>query len=219
MTEPEGEGCAIRSLPAAFSELYAEAGALRKVAFAALRRGEILAPSELAARAGLSLSEQEALLARLSDAGLVRRDARGGVVGIAGLSVEPTAHQLHMGGHDLFTWCALDAVGIPAALRLDSRVLTRCWHCGRPIELVLPQGRIGAGLPHRLWLPPASCTNVFADFCADANLFCDVAHLAQWRAANSDPAGQELDLTDAGEIGRVGWADFTEPATAGELEN
>lgn len=210
----EGDCAAPGPLPAAFAELYAEAGALRHVAFGAIRRAETPGPGELAATSGLDVVEVEELLGRMGEAGLVRRDRRGAVVGIAGLSVEPTAHRLVLiGAPSLFTWCALDAIGIPAALGLDAEVVTRCWHCGRPIELFLPEGETPDNLGFRLWLPPAACSNVFEQFCSEANLFCDADHLAAWRAAKGDPAGQELDLASVGRIGRASWAEFADAAS------
>jgi alkylmercury lyase len=195
-------------VPAGFGSLNAEAGALRQAGFQAIRRHRRLSAAELAGTAGLNIDATEQMLDRLAQAGLVRRDERRRVVGIAGLSLEPTAHRLRLDSIELFTWCAFDAIGIPAALGIDGDILTRCWQCGASIELQLPAGHPSVGSPRRLWLPPPARSNVFEQFCNLANLFCDSTHLRQWRTGQADPPGRAVDLVEAASLGRDNWAAF-----------
>jgi Alkylmercury lyase len=58
------------------------------------------------------------------------------LVAIDGLSIRPTKHRMTLGDDQLLTWCAADAVGIPAALVQDSAVVTTCPHCSA--EIVVP---------------------------------------------------------------------------------
>ena len=109
--------------------------AIRRVAFSALRHEERLdhravIPSRRARR-----PRRHAALRWLHDAGLVERDTAGRVVGIAGLTLEPTKHRLVLDGQGLYTWCAIDAVGIPAALSLDAQVTTSCAHRGATLSV------------------------------------------------------------------------------------
>jgi hypothetical protein len=208
--EPEAVS---KGLPTAFAELCAEAGPLRRAAFDAIRIQHPLPARELAELSGLSPAVVAGLLERLDQAGLVRQDDQQRVVGIAGLSLEPTAHRLRLDGTELFTWCAIDAVGIPAALRVDAQVVTRCWHCGTSIQLELACGAPSAASAQMVWLPQADCTNVFDQFCAHANMFCGTAHLRAWQEA-SKLLGRALDLAGAAALGRDSWAEFarTDPS-------
>jgi hypothetical protein len=209
MAEDGRDPAAVSSgLPAAFAELYteAEAGPLRRAAFDAIRRHHRLTAAELAELTGLNSAVVAGLLERLGQAGLARQDDQQRVVGIAGLSLEPTAHRLRLDGTGLFTWCAIDAVGIPAALRVDAQIKTRCWHCGIGIELELVGGHPPAS-DQRVWLPQSECTSVFDQFCTQANMFCDSEHLGAWQAA-ADAIGRALDLAGAAGLGRDSWAEF-----------
>jgi hypothetical protein len=207
MAEECCQAAAVSRGPAAFAELNAEAGPLRRAAFDAIRKHQRLTPSELAKLAGLSPAVVGDLLGRLDQAGLVRQDDQQRVVGIAGLSLEPTAHQLHLEGTDLFTWCAIDAVGIPGALRVDAQIDTSCWHCSASIHLALAAGVCSTAATQMVWLPQSECTNVLNQFCAHANMFCDNAHLQAWQEG-SDVLGQALDLAGAAALGRDSWAEF-----------
>ncbi|PKM77390.1 MAG: hypothetical protein CVU90_07130 [Firmicutes bacterium HGW-Firmicutes-15] len=42
----------------------------------------------------------------------------------------PTEHELCINEHDLFTWCAIDAIGIPSALRVDAKIGSKCFNNG-----------------------------------------------------------------------------------------
>src|SRR5205823_2343561 len=87
--------------------------ALRRASFRAVLGGAARALDDLAREAGAS-AEEAAELARRD---LVLLDGAGRVVGAAGLSLEPIRqHRLRMRGRAFWTWCAIDAVGIPAAL-------------------------------------------------------------------------------------------------------
>ena len=195
-------------VPSIFAELYSQTGQVRRAAFLALCDGEPLTPSEVATRAGLPHHHVSNALARLAQSGLVRQDEQRRIVGIAGLGVEPSAHQLTLKGVRLFTWCALDAVGIPAALGLDAEVVTRCWHCSATIQLELPAGQPPRPSALRLWLPVSACDNVFEQFCGQANLFCHAEHLQAWKATAHHPPGRALDLAASAELGRETWAEF-----------
>jgi DNA-binding transcriptional ArsR family regulator len=75
-----------------FRDLPEDVLAIRRAAFSALRREERLDPEQLALRTGLDYHAVNAALRWLQDAGLVERDRKGRVVGIAGLTLEPTRH-------------------------------------------------------------------------------------------------------------------------------
>ena len=179
-----------------------------RAAFSALRREERLDPEQLALRTGLDDHAVNAALRWLHDAGLVERDRKGRVVGIAGLTLEPTRHRLVLDGQSLHTWCAIDAVGIPAALSLDAHVTTSCAHCGAQLTVDIDRGEPPSQSSFRGWLPPTDCKDVRADLCPLANLFCSLAHLEQWLDGAGDPSGEAADLARFAELGRQAWGDL-----------
>ncbi len=112
-----------------------------RAALLALLDGEALDPARLAAATSFAEGKVQALLGGLIARGLVVVDpASGTVVGSWGLSLVPSEHRLHIRGRQLYTWCALDAVGIPAALGEDATVSSHCHHCGVPVSIDMALG-------------------------------------------------------------------------------
>jgi alkylmercury lyase len=134
------------------------------------------------------------------------------LVAIDGLSVRPTPHRLTLGGAEFFTWCAADAIGIPAALEEDSQVATSCPHCSAAISLSIRGGVPTSGGDLVLWLPTSSCTHVVTQFCPDVNFFCNREHLDAWRAGIGEPVGEVLSAEAAAQLGRQWWA-YLRPQT------
>jgi alkylmercury lyase len=191
-----------------FRDLPEDVLAIRRVAFSALRREERLDPEQLALRTGLDDHAVNAALRWLHDAGLVERDRKGRLVGIAGLTLEPTRHRLVLDGQSLHTWCAIDAVGIPAALSLDAHVTTTCALCDSSLAVDIDHGEPPSDSVLRGWIPPTDCKDVRADLCPLANLFCSLAHLEQWLDGAGDPSGEAADLARFAELGRQAWGDL-----------
>ncbi len=68
--------------------------ALQRAGFAAMLRGEVLAPTELGSRAGLDNHRADEAFAKLRERGSVTATDDGRVDGIAGVTVRRTRHQL-----------------------------------------------------------------------------------------------------------------------------
>ncbi len=194
--------------PVLFSGLPEPVLAVGRVAFSALQREERLDPEQLALRTGLDADAIDLALRWLHDAGLVERDADDRIVGFAGLTLEPTNHLLVLDGQCLHAWCAIDAVGIPAALSLDAHVTTPCAHCGSSLAVDIDHGEPPLDSFLRGWIPPTDCDNVRAEVCPLANLFCSQEHLNRWRAVAGNPHGQVADLARFAELGRRAWGDL-----------
>ncbi len=126
-----------------------------RAAFHGILRGEPVAPADLVAATGLPERTVNDLLAGLNQRGLIEVEPEGGlVVGSWGLSLVPSSHRLHIRNRELFTWCALDAVGIPAGLHEDAFISSSCQHCGSAVYIVLIGGAVAQSEPAevRLWL-------------------------------------------------------------------
>lgn len=204
----EDDSANTTELPSLLRDLPDDVRVIRRVAFSSLRHAEILSSEELPLRTGLDDHAVNAALRWLTDAGLVERDAEGRVVGIAGLTLKPTTHRLVLDDQGLYTWCAIEAIGIPAALSLDAQVTSSCAHCGESLLVHVDHGEPPADSPLRGWVPPTECGNVRADLCPLANLFCSLEHLEEWRTGAGKPPGHVADLDRFAELGRKAWGDL-----------
>jgi hypothetical protein len=78
--------------------------------------------NDWATASGISETALQDILDRPNLAGRVELDSQGRLLGIAGLSIEPTHHEIMIDGEKRWTWCALDAVGILGALETDGTI-------------------------------------------------------------------------------------------------
>lgn len=188
--------------------------AVRRAGFAALLEGRAPTVTEMAAAADAAESAVAAVVGRLVTAGRATTTPDGRVDGIGGLTRRPTRHAIvpDRGGGEvaaLATWCAYDALAIPAALGWTAVAVTTCGACGRdlrvPVEAGEPAGDAWG------WLPPGQCEHVLRDFCAAADLFCDRSHLDAWRASAGNPPGEPHPVAALAELGRAAWADCLPP--------
>lgn len=192
--------------PTMFSRLDGNDGQIRWVMFERLRHGRSASSVTVASDTELTLDEVEAALDRLAAAGLIERGDDDTIIGAYGLTLRPTVHELLLDGVELHTWCALDAIGIPAGLNGDATVVTRCRWCGRRLHVDLIAGRPVEGHAVVLWLPDTACGNVRQQFCPDANLFCDDDHVQRWHDDAGRPTGRSLTLAETAELGRRWWS-------------
>lgn len=194
------------------------AEAVRWAAFDRLRIGRAVAVADLAADEQLDTDELEAVLAGLVGAGLLERDPGGVIVGSHGLTLRSTVHHLVLDGVALHTWCALDAIAIPAALAADAELTTRCGRCAQSLRMTAVAGRPQAGGELRVWVPGMNCDNVLEQFCPFANLFCSIAHLEQWRAGAGLPIGRVCTVTEIADLGPTWWSRDPDRCTSGAGE-
>lgn len=127
-------------------------------AFRAILNGEAIDRDGLVPATGFSPKRVEALLAGLITRGLLVIEPCGGrVVGSWGLSLMPTSHKLRIRGRELYTWCAVDAVGIPAGLGEDAIIASRCTRCAVPVNVEMIAGQVGHVDPAdvQVWVTPS----------------------------------------------------------------
>lgn len=207
MSDSVGSGCddcRRESLP-----IFLEGGdertvELRELAFGLLLRDRTpVLPSGLAGLIDADESSVAAALDGLAGQGRIDRDTAGRVIGSAGLTLGDGPHGLEMEGHAFRTWCAFDALGIPAALSVDARIESGCGVCGRRIDVDLRAGRPIGESEARLWLS-AGGADMRADSCTPTVLLCSDAHARVWAERQADH-GQTLLLDEATEEGARHW--------------
>ena len=121
--------------------------AVTRVVFQRLLDGHATRPDGLAGALGMTPAVVAVAVDRLVDRGTIAVDPEtGDVVGARGLSLGETPHRLTLNGRRLYAFCAVDAVGIPAALEADARVESRCHGCRTAVVLTLTRG-IVTGAP------------------------------------------------------------------------
>jgi alkylmercury lyase len=137
------------------SNKTAEEQALCRAAFRSILSGEPIGRDGLATALGFEVDRVAALLDGLAAKGMIVTESGSDrVVGSWGLSFVPTAHRLQIRGRELFAWCALDAVGIPAGLGEDASADSKCYMCASALRVELTAGQIKHAHPAgiHLWL-------------------------------------------------------------------
>lgn len=181
------------------------AGRLRETAFALLlRERRPIELEELARATGVRPAAVGEAVGALGEAGWLDRDDEGRVTGAAGLSLATGPHALRLAGAPFRTWCAYDALGIPAALAADALVETACGQCGAPSRLAFTAGVPERSGPERLWLADGG-DDLRGSFCTPTVLLCGEVHARSWAAAHLG-RGRLLDLAEAARVGGEEWA-------------
>jgi DNA-binding transcriptional ArsR family regulator len=169
-----------------------------------LETGRAVSAAQIAADLNAAPSAVEAELRRLDAAGRIRLSADGHVVGSAGLSVVPAAHELWLGSRRFWTWCAYDVVGIVGTLRADARSLSRSPATGAQIRLQFAAGRPPA-TPVVVFFPDdGGATRSIDDWCSNANFFETREAALSW-SAQRKMEGEVIELDEARRRGQAHW--------------
>jgi alkylmercury lyase len=167
------------------AELPEEVMALRNVGFRALyESGRPVTLETLASRSGYSVARVEEILASPELIGRSRFDDKGRLVGIAGLSVEKTRHEIGIDGRTLWTWCALDAVGIFSALGESGWITTTPPDTSDPMTIEVVDG-ISASDPILFILGGFDGLTSVQAWCPSVNFFNDRASAVEWANSNN----------------------------------
>lgn len=177
----QGTSPTLTDLSAGISE---EAHRIRRVGFTLLYETcQPIPIAELADKAGYTPSQVEEILGGPELAGRSKRDRTGNLAGIAGLSVEPTPHAIQLDGKTLWTWCALDAVGILAALEATATI-----HSKTPADASLLDIRFVGGVSQTdtvlFILDGFDPRSSLETWCPSVNFFTNAQTAAQWVKEN-----------------------------------
>lgn len=167
-----------------------------------LAEGSPVSLEHLANMSHHSLPELEAQLPSLD----VRLDQEGKIVA-SGVSLLPTRHQVQVGEQELFVWCALDTLVLPAILGRTARVISTCPVTGKAIRLtVTPESISGlsearAVVSVRLPGEETALCNVQEDLCNAGFFFVSHEVAATW--PHLHPQAVLLDVAEAAQLGRA----------------
>lgn len=200
-----------------------------------LAEGHPVPIDKLAGSSGLSWQAALQTAAAMERFGLLLMDDRGRVTGAIGLSLQPTAHRLRVGDQQLYTWCALDALFLPAVLGRTAVVESICPGSGRPVRLEVSPDAVDnvepaeavvslvipgltPGVPGAC--PPKDCgpttpsgaesvAGPEGSFCTQVHFFASADAASGWLAGHPGAA-----LLTPGEAQRVGRAALATPLLA-----
>lgn len=147
-----------------------------------LADGQSVDRATLASRSNLKREHVDEALERWPG---VYADGDDRIVGFWGLSLRPTAHRLHVGGHVLYAWCAWDALFLPELLGKPAQVESSCPTTGKPISLAVSQEAIADVAPAATVLSflhrdqPFDADSI-TTFCHYVHFFADEAAAQQW---------------------------------------
>lgn len=110
-------------------------------------------------------------------------DSNGNLVG-AILTQSPTPHRFRLAGHDLYAWCALDTLFLPALLQQSAEVRSLCPVTRREIMLIVTPEKV------EVCDPPEAVVSVVTmechapgprgDFCGQIFFFASQEDAATW---------------------------------------
>ncbi len=206
--DPVGRGGRSRRAPAA--------GGLRAVHQAVLRHfaaaGSAPEPEALepaAARYGRTAGE---VLAELDREDFLTLGADGKIRAAYPFSARRTPHRVRIsGGAEVWSMCAIDALGIPAMLGQDVVITSADPVTGEPVTVTAGPDRTTAWQPGRavVFLGSRSCSGPAATVCCDAlNFFTSTASARTWAREHPDVTGTVVGQARAEEIARQTFGDL-----------
>jgi hypothetical protein len=158
-------------------------------------------------------TDGRAVLALLHAADFVRLDAAGAIRAAYPFSAVPTRHVVQIeGGPEVFSMCAIDALGIAAMTGRPVRICSAEPGTGSPVTVAVPAGRGRAAwepkeavVYHGQQRPGGACAapdaaapSVAAEVsCGFINFFTSRDSAAAWAAAHPGITGQTLSQEDA----------------------
>lgn len=159
----------------------------------------------LAGEMGSDVREVADAVEQEERAGHMRRNAGGEIVYSAGLSVEPTRHEISFDGATRWTACAYDALGILGALGRDGRIRSRDPVNDEEIQIQVDSGRpVGSDAVLLYADGEDDCASVVDEWCPLVNLFQSAEAASAW-AESTGVTGRILILDEAAVAGAAEW--------------
>jgi alkylmercury lyase len=153
-----------------------------------LAKGQPVSSAGIASALKMSSHDVQVALTTFTD---IEYDHAGDIVA-CGLSLLPTPHSFKIGGHDLYTWCALDALMYPVALDQTALVKSHCPVTGVAVRLtVTPTGvrfLSPTGVVVSIVAPVSQvgCCNVRNSFCSQVHFISSSQAAAIWLSKHPD---------------------------------
>lgn len=163
-------------------------------AFDAIAAGEPTTVAKAAKALGITEAEAKEHVETIQGWGLMNLEGDA-IVGSLGLTTQPTQYQVELDGRSLHVWCALDAVGIPAALGTDASIKV-----DGLADVQIRKGKLEAAEPSTLRISlndPYMASDMKAEICPTISF-----HEA---AGDAHESLFWMTVDDAMELGKIIW--------------
>jgi alkylmercury lyase len=169
--------------------------ALYRVLLRQLSHGEPITIDELAAAAGQSPEWVRCIVSSWPDA---EYDREGRINGW-GLTLRPTPHKFSINGKQLYTWCALDTLFLPAVIGRPALIESPCAATSAPIRLTVDPvagvTTLGPATAVVSIVTPEQVSSVRTAFCNPGRFFVTADAARDWQAKH--PGMEVLSVADA----------------------
>lgn len=168
-----------------------------------IAEGNPVSPEQIAAILHIPREDVTAALRQMPS---VEFDNEGNIVG-SGLTLTPTPHHFQVGGHELFTWCALDTLFFPVILNQPACVESPCPVTGVKVQLKVTLEGIEllepASAVVSIVIPEASdaCCDVRGAFCNEVHFFSSSDAASTW--VKEHQGAIILPVDEAYQMGRI----------------
>lgn len=163
--------------------------------------GDAVTVEQLAAAAGRSPDEVLRGLAAVPD---TEYDDHGRIIG-QGLTLRPTPHRFTVAGEELYTWCALDTLILPALLDRAARVKSVSPASGDTIQVTVhPTAGVTSVEPATSVVSlvnPEKITSIRSSFCNQVHYFTSPEDAAGWLTEHPD--AELVPVAEAHKLGAV----------------
>ena len=187
--------------------LTPEAAAFSRLILLLLAQGQPVTPERLAEVSGQPIEMIRAHFAAMHKGGC-DFDDRGALVGNA-LTLTPTPHRFRVNGHELYAWCALDTLFLPALIDQTAEIASTCPQTGESVQLTVSPDGIVEFSPAETALSiviASGCTSgIDGTFCGQIHFFASSDAAETWRADRADVT--LLPLAEAYQLAQVIYAE------------
>jgi hypothetical protein len=150
--------------------------------------------------------------------GRIGRDAAGMIVASAGVSVVPSAYELHIGARVLWAWCAKTALGVTSALSMGGVIVSHSPYSGVELRTSFAGSHPVAGTSGAVLWPSEtfrdSCASAAEAYCPALSLFESVEAARAWAKENQVP-GEVLTVEEATDRAGQRWRQSLDVAVLG----
>src|SRR6185369_8064833 len=151
-------------------------------------KGKPVTQMSISSALGMSLCDVQAALTTFKD---IEYDNDANLVA-CGLSLIPTQHCFQVNGQNLFTWCALDALMYPVALKQTAQVKSHSPVTGIEVRLTVTPTGVTSLTPTdavvSIVIPAdqAGCCNIRNAFCSQVHFINSPQAAGTWRSIHPE---------------------------------
>ena len=146
-------------------------------------------------------------IGELQRVGQVRLDSGDHIIGIVGLSLTPTIHELVINGTRFWAWCAFDVIGIFGALYASGSARSLDPFSNEIIQLEFISGIPQDGSLTIFMADLPNKSSVCDSWCSKVNFFTSLQSAKAWSQAN-DATGSLLSVGALVPVAREVWSGF-----------